>query len=99
MRTFYTYILSSWTRTLYVGVTNNLIRRVGRHRAMCTGGFTQRYRVTRLVYYETTTDVRSAIGREKQLKRWSRARKLELISAKNPNWRDLAAEWFDSRRA
>jgi putative endonuclease len=82
-----------------VGVTNNLVRRVGRHRAMDPGAFTRRYRITRLVYYETASNILSAIAREKQLKGLSRAKKLSLISSSNPEWRDLAVEWFDSRRA
>jgi putative endonuclease len=89
MRTYYVYILASRSRCLYVGVTNDLRRRMAEHRA---GGvaFTARYRCSRLVHVDTTPDVRSAIAREKQLKRWRRAKKLALIERMNPGWEDLA---------
>jgi putative endonuclease len=93
VRTYHVYILASRTRRLYIGVTNNLPRRVGMHR----GGHvhsTARYRIVRLVYVEATNDVRAAITREKQLKGWVRRKKLALISAANPAWDDLAAGWL-----
>ena len=89
MRTYYTYILASRSRVLYVGVTNDLARRVGEHK----GGlarFTKKYRVTRLVYFEEFTDIRAAIAREKEIKGWKRARKISLIESHNPTWEDLA---------
>ncbi len=93
MRKFYIYLLASRSRRLYVGVTNDLFRRVVQHRnGECE--FTSRYRITRLVYVETCTDVRSAITREKQIKGWLRAKKLELVDGFNPNWDDLGAEWL-----
>ena len=93
MRQFYVYILSSQSRTLYIGVTNNLQRRLAEHRSgECE--FTTRYRINRLVYFEVTGNVRSAIEREKQIKSWRRAKKLALISAVNPGWDDLADEWL-----
>jgi putative endonuclease len=91
MRTYYVYILASRSRSLYIGVTNNLLRRLRCHR---DGQIhtTAKYRIVRLVYVETTADVLAAIAREKQLKGWLRKRKLALISAANPGWDDLAPE-------
>jgi putative endonuclease len=80
---------------LYIGVTNNLVRRVWEHRAKLISGFSAKYRTTSLVFVETTTDVRSAIAREKELKGWRREKKIELIERDNPAWRDLAANWYD----
>jgi putative endonuclease len=90
MKSYYVYILASKRNgTLYVGVTNNLIKRVWQHKNDLTEGFTKQYQVHRLVYLEETSDVESAILREKQLKKWKRQWKLELIESKNPNWQDL----------
>jgi putative endonuclease len=89
MRTYYVYILASRTRCLYIGVTSDLGRRLAEHRAGSVA-FTARYYCSRLVYLDTTTDARAAIAREKQLKRWRRAKKLELIEGMNPGWDDLA---------
>jgi putative endonuclease len=75
---------------LYIGVTNDLTRRVQEHKQSLIPGFTQQYRVTRLVYFEEFDDIRDAIAREKQLKGWLRARKLKLIEARNPTWDDLS---------
>ena len=88
MRQYWVYILASRSRVLYIGVTNNLERRVAQHR-QGLHGFTAKYRITRLVYYEATNDVIAAISREKVLKRWTRARKIALIQAMNPTWEDL----------
>ena len=96
MATYYVYILSNRTATLYVGVTNNLERRVYEHKKKLVPGFTSKYNLDRLVYFEQTTDIRSAIEREKQIKGWLRRRKLALISALNPRWRDLSEDWFSS---
>ncbi len=93
-RSFYVYIMSNVSRTLYIGMTNNLERRVVQHRLKQSDGFTRRYNVTMLVHAEECEDANTAIAREKQLKGWTRARKLELIEANNPGWTDLAAEWF-----
>jgi putative endonuclease len=91
---YYVYILSSWTRTLYVGVTNDLELRLAQHRdRTSSSGFTHRYRVDRLVYFECTPNVRAAIAREKQIKAWRRSKKVDLISANNPEWRDLSEQW------
>jgi len=90
MRDYYVYILTSKRNgTLYIGVTNNLIRRVYEHKTGIIKGFTSKYDVHLLVYYEHTNDIQSAIKREKQLKKWKRKWKLELIEEMNPNWRDL----------
>ena len=87
---YYVYILASRPNgTLYVGVTNELARRVHEHREGLAEGFTKRYGVKHLVYYEAHNDVGAAIRREKSVKRWRRAWKVELIEAKNPNWADL----------
>jgi putative endonuclease len=93
MRSYYVYILASGTRVLYVGVTNDLVRRLTEHRDKGGEGFTNRYRVTKLVHLETTTDVHAALAREKQLKSWRRQKKLALIQSSNPFWNDLSAEW------
>ena len=89
-RSYWTYILASRTRVLYVGVTNDLARRVAEHRAGEGGAFTKWYRVHRLVYAEEHADVRDAIRREKEIKGWRRERKVALIEEDNPEWRDLA---------
>lgn len=93
-RAFFVYIMSNRSRTLYIGMTNNLARRVYEHRHPTDDSFTARYHLTRLVYAETFSNVRDAVAYEKQLKGWTRARKLELIEASNPEWRDLAEEWL-----
>ncbi len=89
-RQYYVYILASKIGgTLYIGVTNNLVRRVFEHRQKLVEGFTKQYDVTRLVYYEVHSDVEAAITREKQMKKWNRAWKIRLIEEGNPNWDDL----------
>jgi putative endonuclease len=93
---YFVYIMSNVSRTLYIGMTNNLERRVLEHRAKSHSGFTQRYNVTMLVYMEHFNNPASAIEREKVLKGWKRVRKLALITSQNPDWLDLAAGWFDS---
>ena len=87
---YYVYIMTNkGNRVLYTGVTNNLIRRVYEHREKLIKGFTKRYNVNNLVYYESCGDVESAILREKQIKGGSRAKKMELVNRMNPDWRDL----------
>ncbi len=89
-RSFYVYILASKIGgTLYIGVTNDLIRRVGEHRLKLVRSFTKKYDVGRLVYFEQFDDAENAIKREKRLKKWSRAWKIRLIEELNPNWDDL----------
>ena len=94
MREYHVYILASLSRRLYVGITNDLLRRIYEHKRGAVQGFTQTYRINRLVYFATTSDVHAAIRREKQLKRWPRARKYRLIEAHNPEWRDLSIDWY-----
>ena len=88
---YYVYMMTNQNRTvLYVGVTNDLIRRVYEHKNhLDRGSFTSRYNIEYLVYYETTTDIDAAIEREKQIKGWNRKRKEKLIQSKNPDWIDL----------
>ena len=94
MRQYHVYIMSNRSRTLYTGVTNDLARRVHQHKNKLVPGFTSKYNITDLVYAEETTDVRAAIGREKQIKGWTRAKKIALIESLNPDWDDLAETWF-----
>jgi len=89
MKQYHVYIMASYNRTLYIGVTRDLERRAEQHKHAEGSGFTSRYNVTRLVYFESTHDVVAAIRREKQLKGWRRARKIQLIESINPTWRDL----------
>ena len=95
MRCYYCmYIMASRSRVLYVGVTNDIVRRVDEHRRGLIPGFTRKYHITRLVYFERFTDIRAAIAREKEIKGWVRARKIRLIEERNPTWEDLARQWF-----
>ncbi|MCE0497038.1 MAG: GIY-YIG nuclease family protein [Methylacidiphilales bacterium] len=89
MKTGYVYILSSHSRRLYIGVTSNLENRVWEHKEGRIEGFTKTYKINQLVYYEVYPDMLSAIAREKQLKGWSRAKKIRLILEMNPGWEDL----------
>jgi len=90
MRHYYVYILASLSRTLYVGFTGDLPRRLHEHRHGLDDGFTRRYSVDRLVYYEVTTDARAEIDRETKIKSWTREKKLRLIERMNPGWEDFA---------
>jgi putative endonuclease len=97
---YYTYILASKRNgTLYVGVTSDLIKRVYQHRKNLVDGFTSKYQVHRLVYYEQYRNVLSAIQREKRLKEWQRKWKLALIEKHNPEWRDFYPDITESRRS
>lgn len=89
MKTYYVYILSSKSRATYIGITNNLVRRVWEHKKKKIEGFTKKYNIDRLVYYEETNDVKNAIEREKQLKRWKREWKENLVNDNNIGWKDL----------
>jgi putative endonuclease len=95
MKKFYVYILSSLSGTLYTGVTNNIEQRVFQHKHKLVNGFTKKYNVDRLVYYEETQDINVAIAREKEIKGWRRSKKIALIKSMNPKWEDLAADWFE----
>jgi putative endonuclease len=90
VKTYHVYIMAS--RVLYIGVTSDLLRRVREHKERKVPGFTARYGVTELVYFEAFGDIRVAIAREKQLKGWLRSRKIALIESFNPRWKDLSAE-------
>jgi putative endonuclease len=93
---YFVYILTNNSRTLYIGVTSNLIARIYQHRNKLVEGFTKRYNVTRLVYFEETSNVTAAIAREKQLKGWLRAKKIALIESANPGWRDIGEELLET---
>jgi putative endonuclease len=90
MGTFYVYIMASRSRVLYVGVTNDLARRVDEHKRGLGACFTSKYRITRLVYFEEFVDILDAIAREKEIKGWVRSRKTRLIEGRNPTWEDLS---------
>jgi putative endonuclease len=89
-RTFHVYMLAGKSGVLYTGVTNNLVRRVWKHKQKQIPGFTQKYNVTNLVWYEVHGRATSAIAREKQIKRWGRTKNVALIEAMNPQWKDLS---------
>lgn len=90
---YYVYLLSNkYDTTIYTGMTNDLLYRVAQHKSLKVPGFTSRYRITKLVYYEHFGDVNETIRREKQIKSWSRAKKEELIESMNPEWKDLYKE-------
>ncbi|MGN0760915.1 MAG: GIY-YIG nuclease family protein [Christensenellales bacterium] len=96
MNNYYVYILSNKSnKVLYIGVTNDLQRRVYEHKNKLIEGFTSKYNIDKLLHYEITTDIKSAIEREKQLKSWSRAKKEELINRSNPQRNDLSIDWFE----
>jgi putative endonuclease len=93
MNDYYVYIITSKSGVLYIGVTNDLNRRILEHREKLRPGFTSKYNVSRLVYFEAFREIRDAIAREKQLKGWRREKKVALIHTNNPAWRDLSEEW------
>jgi len=93
LKQYHVYILTNHSRTLYTGVTNDLMRRIHEHRQKLVPGFTARYNIARLVWFEESADVTSAIAREKQIKGWLRSRKIALIESVNPGWEDLSADW------
>jgi putative endonuclease len=94
-KTYFVYIMSNRSKTLYTGITNSLVRRVHEYRLGIGSGFASKYKLDRLVYYERFEDVHRAIGREKQIKGWLRIKKIALIVSVNPAWRDLSAGWYD----
>ena len=91
---YYVYIMTNKSRTLYTGVTSNLMRRVHEHKNKLIEGFTSKYNIHILVYYESTSNVHAALAREKQIKGWLRSKKIALIESMNPKWKDLSEEWF-----
>jgi putative endonuclease len=96
MNNYFVYILSNKSKVLYIGLTNDLNRRIYEHKNKLIDGFSKRYNLTKLVYFEQTNDINSAIKREKQLKNWHRQWKINLIESVNPNWRDLSLEFSDA---
>jgi putative endonuclease len=93
MKEYYIYIMASFSGVLYIGMTNNLIRRVYEHQNELIDGFSKKYKCKKLIYFESSTDVNSIIAREKQIKKWSRIKKLNLIKMKNPDMKDLSAKF------
>ena len=90
-KSYYVYLLTNWNnRVMYVGVTNNLERRIYEHKNKLVKGFTEKYNVNKLVYFEVTGDVMAAIAREKEIKKWRREKKDALVNATNPEWVDLS---------
>ncbi len=93
---YYIYLLTTNNnKVMYVGMTNNLERRVYEHKMKLVPGFTAKYNVSKLVYFEETQDVHAAIAREKEIKKWRREKKNSLVAAVNPHWQDLSASWFE----
>ncbi|OPY88161.1 MAG: GIY-YIG nuclease superfamily protein [Smithella sp. PtaU1.Bin162] len=95
MKQYYVYIMSNKSGTLYTGVTSNIQQRIYQHKKKLVPGFTAKYNINKLVYYETTGDVNSAIAREKQIKGWLRSKKVSLIESVNTEWTDLSEGWDD----
>jgi putative endonuclease len=93
MKTYYVYIMTNHSGTLYTDVTDNLQQRIEEHKHDLVPGFSSKYNITKLVYYEEGNDVDAALAREKQIKGWLRAKKIELIESKNPEWKDLSLDW------
>jgi len=92
---YYIYIISNWNnKVIYVGMTNDLERRIYEHKNKIFEGFSKKYNLNKLVYYEYTNDVNAAIQREKQIKKWRREKKNSLVESRNPEWKDLADELF-----
>ena len=97
-RQYYVYIMTNRSRTLYVGVTNDLERRVYEHKSESIEGFTKRYKINRLVFFDETSNIEGAISREKEIKKWRRSKKIDLIEATNPGWKDLSDGWYEVGR-
>ena len=95
MKTFYVYIMASESGTLYAGLTSNIKKRFYEHKNHLISGFTDKYKIDRLLYVETIQDSASAINREKQIKSWRREKKVTLIDSINPQWKDLSEDWHD----
>ena len=94
MQYYYVYMLTNWNnKVIYTGVTNNLERRLYEHKNGIVEGFTKKYNVHKLVWFDYTTDVRVAIEKEKQIKGWTRAKKNALVERDNPDWKDLSEVW------
>jgi putative endonuclease len=93
-KTYYVYIVTNNSKTIYTGMTNDIRRRIYEHKSKLIKGFSTKYNLTKLVYYESTNDVKSAIIREKQIKGWIRKKKIRLIEKENIEWCDLSDAWF-----
>lgn len=92
-RSYYVYLITNWNNNvIYTGVTNNLTRRVYEHKNKLTEGFSKKYNINKLVYFEQTNDVSAAIAREKEIKKWRREKKNNLVNSANPEWKDLSKE-------
>ena len=92
--TYYVYLLTNWNnKVMYLEVTNNLERRFYEHKNKLVKGFTEKYNVNKLVYFEETQDVTAAFAREKEIKKWRREKKNQLVNRMNPNWKDLSSGW------
>jgi putative endonuclease len=96
VKNYHVYILASPSGVLYTGVTNDIQARTLQHKQKAVEGFSQRYNVTRLLYFEIFGDIRLAIAREKQIKSWRRAKRVALINSQNPRWAEISADWFPS---
>ncbi len=93
-KTYYIYLMTNWNhRVMYVGVTNDLVRRVYEHKNKLMEGFTSRYNINKLVYFENTGDIHTALAREKEIKRWRRDKKDALVQELNSDWRDLSEDF------
>jgi putative endonuclease len=93
-KNYYVYLLTNWNnKVMYVGMTNDLERRIFEHKNKLIKGFTEKYNVNKLVYFEQTEDVSAAIAREKEIKKWRREKKNELVNLMNPGWEDLSSKW------
>ena len=94
-RRYYIYLLTNWNnKVMYIGVTNNLVRRIYEHKNKLIEGFTRKYNVNKLVYFEETIEINSALEREKELKRWRREKKDAQVNRVNMEWKDLSEGWF-----
>jgi len=94
-RTYYVYLLTNWNnKVIYVGITNDLERRIYEHKEKFVKGFTEKYNVNKLVYYEQTPDINAALNREKEIKKWRREKKNRLVVNTNPLWRDLSEDFY-----
>jgi putative endonuclease len=94
-KTYFVYIMTNRSKTIYTGVTNSLVRRVREHKLGTGSSFAAKYKLDRLAYFERFDDIRNAIEREKQIKGWLRIKKIALIVSVNPEWKDLSAEWYE----
>ena len=93
-KTYYVYLVTNWNnKVLYIGVTNNLERRLYEHKNKLVKGFTEKYNVNKLVYFEQSSDIESAITREKEIKKWRREKKNDLVESVNKKWNDLSKQW------